>query len=116
MASLAPNVNRLRPPPPHLGAEGRALWLATLRDYQIDSEPLLVHLGVVCSALDRLCECREIIKAEGMVITDRKGDRLPHPLLRAEAASLAAFQSGMRALRLQPTSAEPTSVLKPGRR
>jgi phage terminase small subunit len=116
MASLAPNVSRLRPPPSHLGPEGRALWLATLRDYAIDSEPMLVHLDVVCTALDRLTQCRKVIEDEGLVLTDRKGDKLLHPAAKAESAARAAFQSGMRALRLQPSTAEPTNILKPGRR
>jgi phage terminase small subunit len=102
MAVPASNISRLRPPPTHLGPEGAAFWRSTVRDYAIGSESLLTHLPVVADALDRLAECRAVIKAEGLSITDRRGDRVPHPLLKAEASARAAFQSGMRALRLQP--------------
>jgi phage terminase small subunit len=101
MAIPASNISRVRPPPKYLGAEGAAFWRSTVRDYEIVSESLLAHLEVVAGALDRLAECRRTIKAEGLTIVDRRGDRVPHPLLKAEAAARAAFQSGMRALRLQ---------------
>jgi hypothetical protein len=95
MAIPAPNVSRLRPPPPHLGSEGRALWIATTRDYAIDTESLLTHLGVACSSLDRMSECRDQIKAEGLTL-----DGKAHPLLRVESSARQAFTQSMRALRL----------------
>ena len=106
MAVPASNVSRLRPPPAHLGPEGSALWRSTVRDYTIATESLLAHLEVVAGAFDRLAECRAAIKAEGLTIVDRRGDRVPHPLLKAEASARQAFQSGMRALRLQPGRGE----------
>jgi hypothetical protein len=96
-----PQVTRLRPAPPHLGPAGKALWIATVRDFQVETEPLLVHLSEACSALDRLTQCRQVIEAEGLMVEDG-GRRVPHPLLKAEASARSAFQSAMRALRLQP--------------
>jgi phage terminase small subunit len=106
MAAPASNISRLRPPPKHLGPDGAAFWRCTVRDYEFSSESLLSHLEVVAGALDRLAECRAAIKAEGLTIVDKRGDRVPHPLLKAEAAARQAFQSGMRALRLQPSRSE----------
>jgi phage terminase small subunit len=117
LASPVSNIVRLQPPPAHLGPDGARFWTATLRDFVLDSEALMTHLAVACGALDRLSECRETIKREGLTLVTRKGDVIAHPLLRAEASARLAFGQALRALRLQP-AAEPTDprVLKPGRR
>jgi phage terminase small subunit len=104
MGSPATNVSRLRPPPPHLGPHGAALWKAVVRDYEVNNEPQLVHLAVAAAALDRLEQCREIIKTEGLVLDDKRVGKIAHPLLKVENACRAAFQSAMRALRLQPSA------------
>jgi P27 family predicted phage terminase small subunit len=97
------NVTRLRPPPAHLGTEGSALWRSVVRDYQIDTDAQCAQLEVACGALDRMAECRAALKAEGLTIADRHGDKVAHPLLRVESACRSAFQSAMRALRLAPS-------------
>jgi|GraSoiStandDraft_39_1057311.scaffolds.fasta_scaffold161361_3 hypothetical protein len=105
MPQPLPKVTRLHPPPPHLGEAGKAFWIATIRDYQVETGPLLTHLEVASGALDRLSECRQVIKSEGLMITEdgkEDGKKIAHPLLKVESASRAAFQSAMRALRLQP--------------
>jgi phage terminase small subunit len=103
---LANTVARLKPPPATLGPEGKAFWLETIAEFEIDTGPLLRHLAVCCEALDRMSECRARIKADGLMITDRNGNPMPHPLLKAEASARSAFQSGMRALRLHPGHVE----------
>jgi P27 family predicted phage terminase small subunit len=108
MALPGANVPRLRPPPAHLGEEGSALWRSVIRDYQVDTDAQLAQLEVACGALDRMAECRTVIKAEGLTIDDRRGDKVAHPLLRVESACRSAFQSGMRALRLAPTAERDT--------
>jgi P27 family predicted phage terminase small subunit len=104
---VAPStVRRLRPPPAHLGAEGRAFWIATVRDYQIATESLLTQVQIACEALDRMSQCRRTVAEEGLTIADRHGTKLAHPLLKIEAANRAQFQSALRALRLQPGRGE----------
>jgi P27 family predicted phage terminase small subunit len=103
MMRPAANVTRIRPPPPHLAAEGSALWRAVVRDYSVDSDVALAHLQVAAEALDRLAECRETIKAEGLTIRGKDGVPIANPLLKIENAARASFQSAMRALRLRPT-------------
>jgi phage terminase small subunit len=104
MALPGANVSRLRPPPAHLGAHGAAFWRAIVRDYAIDNEGQLAHLDIAAGALDRLEQCRERIKLEGLVIDDKRVGRIAHPLLKTENGCRAAFQSAMRALRLQPSA------------
>jgi P27 family predicted phage terminase small subunit len=94
---------QLRPPPSHLGREGSQLWNATCRDFQIDAEAHLTHLSVACGALDRMSECRDVIKAEGLTLQDRHGKVFAHPLLKIEAAARQSFGQAMRALRLAPS-------------
>jgi P27 family predicted phage terminase small subunit len=104
MALPGTNLLRLRPPPGHLGAEGNALWRSVTRDYEVNTDAQLAQLEVACGALDRMAECRAVIKAEGLTIADRYGDKVAHPLLRVESAARSAFLAGMRALRLAPTA------------
>ena len=40
MPQPLPKVTRLHPPPPHLGEAGKAFWIATIRDYQVETGPL----------------------------------------------------------------------------
>jgi phage terminase small subunit len=96
------NVTRLRPPPPHLGAPGAQFWRSIVADFEINNEAQLTHLEVAAGALDRLEQCRERIKLEGLVIDDKRVGKIAHPLLKVENACRSAFQSAMRALRLQP--------------
>jgi Phage terminase, small subunit len=102
MAVPGSTVHRLRPPPAHLGPDGRAFWISTVRDYQIETESLLTQVQIACEALDRMAECRRAVAEEGMTLADRHGTRIAHPLLKIEAANRAQFQAAMRALRLQP--------------
>jgi hypothetical protein len=104
MALPGANVTRLRPPPPHLGVHGAAFWRAICADYEINNEAQLAHLGVAAGALDRLEQCRELIKTEGLVIDDRRVGKIAHPLLKTENGCRAVFLSAMRALRLQQTA------------
>jgi hypothetical protein len=104
MALPGTNVTRLRPPPPHLGVHGAAFWRAIVRDYEINNEGQLAHLDIAAGALDRLEQCRELIKTEGLVIDDKRVGKIAHPLLKTENGCRAAFQSAMRALRLQPSA------------
>jgi phage terminase small subunit len=102
MAVPASNISRLRPPPKHLGPDGCAFWVATIRDYQIEAESVLTQVQLACEALDRIAECRQTVAKEGMTLADRHGTRIAHPLLKVESANRAQFQNAMRALRLQP--------------
>lgn len=97
-------VSRLRPVPSHLGQHGAALWRSVVRDFVVDTEPQLVHLSVAAEALDRLEQCREVIRVEGLVIDDKRVGKIAHPLLKVENGCRASFQAAMRALRLAPSA------------
>jgi P27 family predicted phage terminase small subunit len=106
MAVQALNVSRLRPPPPHLGPEGRKLWIETVATYAVDTEAALATLAVAAQALDRLAECRDTIKAEGLTLQDRHGRSYSNPLLKIEASARQSFAAAMRALRLAPSTSK----------
>lgn len=86
-------------PPPHLGEDGRKLWLDIQRAYQIDDPGGLVLLRVACEALDRAESCRQLIDEQGAMLTIR-GIPRAHPALAAERDARAAIVRAIRNLNL----------------
>ena len=89
-------------PPAHLSAEARRLWARLLGDFHLDDGAGLALVRVACESFDRGEASRRAIAAEGATLTDRFGQRKPHPLLQVERDARAALVSALRAMRLQP--------------
>jgi len=89
-------------PPTTLSDPSKALWAAVLKDWSIDDAAHLKILEQGLLALDRAESCRRQIDEDGETLTDRFGQKKPHPLLAAERDSRAAFLAGMKSLGLDP--------------
>ena len=86
------------PPPKGLGYEARTLWKRVLLDWEIDAQSAAV-LTEACRALDRVNQAREILKAEGLVVTTpTTGARHEHPAVRIESQSRAQFLQSWKLL------------------
>ena len=88
--------------PKHLSAEARKLWSQLRSDYAIDDSAGLALLRAACEASDRAQQARKLIDADGMVSTDRFGQRKPHPAVAIERDSRTQLLAALRALRLSP--------------
>ena len=89
-------------PPKHLSAEARKLWGELRNDYGIDDSAGLALLRAACEAHDRAQQARKMIDADGMVSTDRFGQRKPHPAVQIERDARTQLMAALRALKLAP--------------
>jgi hypothetical protein len=90
-------------PPSGLGNAGRRFWKTILKEYVIDDAGTLQTLWQICASVDRLAECGEVIKRDGLLTRGARGPR-EHPLLKTELA-IRAFV--VRALARLGLDAEP---------
>jgi P27 family predicted phage terminase small subunit len=89
-------------PPKHLSAEARKLWTELRADYAIDDSAGLALLRAACEASDRAQQARAMIVKDGMVSTDRFGQRKPHPAVGIERDARTQLLAALRALKLAP--------------
>ncbi len=87
--------------PKHLSRECKRLWVAVLNDWQVEDFAGLAILQVGLEARDRAAKCRKQIDREGEVLTDRFGQKKPHPLLAAERDSRSAFLTAIKSLNME---------------
>ena len=89
-------------PPTGLSPAARKLWMQLHADFELDDAGALLALRSLCQSFDRLEEAREVLRREGLVVTDRFGQTRPHPLCRVEVDSRAGMLAALRALKLAP--------------
>jgi len=84
-------------PPKHLSKEAGSWWLRVVGEFDFKSGGELQVLTEVASSMDRISECRAIIKKEGLTV---KGDRgqVIHPAARLEQQHRALILQGCRQL------------------
>jgi P27 family predicted phage terminase small subunit len=82
----------MKNPPRGLRKPGRDLWRGVLTEYAITDTAGLELLRTACEAADRLAEARQLLRADGLVVLDRFGQKRVHPaaLVERDAASLLA--------------------------
>lgn len=75
-------------PPAHLTPKAKKLWNAIFDDIELDAAALLL-LNTLAEQFDRYNEARAILKTEGVIVTDRFGQKKQHPacLLERDAAT-----------------------------
>jgi P27 family predicted phage terminase small subunit len=93
-------------PATHLSAEAKALWRRLFADYQLDDAAGLVLLQSACEAYDRLQEARKVLAEDGAVMTDRWGQKKPHPAAGIERDARNQLHSALRLLKLEPGADE----------
>jgi P27 family predicted phage terminase small subunit len=95
--------------PPQLSREARRWWHRVNELYELD-QPTLLILESALESFDRMRQAQAIIKAEGVVIDDRFGQKKQHPATIIERDSKQTLLRHWKALALD---LEP--ILSPGR-
>jgi P27 family predicted phage terminase small subunit len=86
-------------PPRHLSRPAKAWWRTVTTEWDIAQDGLLV-LQVALEAYDRLCQARQLVDGEGVVIVDPSGRRRAHPALAVEKEARLALLRAWRQLGL----------------
>jgi P27 family predicted phage terminase small subunit len=102
-------MNTVRHRPPRHLSDASRKWFAQVSEaYDLESHHLRI-LQAAAEAWDRAQAARELVTAEGLVVTSRLGERKPHPAVAIERDARAAFLRATRELGLdldQPGAAE----------
>src|SRR5262245_60122192 len=91
-----------KPPrsPAGLSKAGRKLWREIQAEYSIEDAGGIAHLIAACRAEDDLHRMRETVTKDGDVVSDRFGQKAPHPLLTAIRGMEAIRRQALNALHL----------------
>ncbi len=95
-------------PPNHLSSEMKKFWGNVLKDYELESDALLV-LRTACEQWDRAQQAREVLANEGITIGGKK-----HKAIDVDKQAVGLFLRSMRQLGLDVVA--PGSGLPLGRR
>jgi P27 family predicted phage terminase small subunit len=86
--------------PRHLSAEARAWWKRIVENFEIDDDSGLLILRTAMESLDRLREAQTLLKADGICIADRFGQKRQHPATMIERDARTAMMRALKALNL----------------
>ena len=75
-----------------------------LKTVQFDEIQDFLRLDMDCHTLDRILECREVIKKDGLFVKDRFGISKPHPAIDVERQQKILFIRILRELNLDLTT------------
>jgi len=87
-------------PPGHLATAGAEFWRATVAEWDIEPH-LLGVLDAACVALDRIAQCRNRIRREGLTVPDKSGKPTAHPALAVERQAMRLHAQLVKALGLE---------------
>ena len=111
------NQNRLNlntPKPPRtLSGPSKTLWLTVQSQFGIDDAGGLAVLSAACEAHQRVRQAQVILKDEGLLVRDARGQIRPHPAVKIEVDSRAQFLAAVKQLNLDLEPLE-HSVGRPG--
>ncbi|MBN1903728.1 MAG: P27 family phage terminase small subunit [Deltaproteobacteria bacterium] len=88
--------------PKHLKAEGKKFYQKIAMDYSIDDEAGKALLLTAAESWERCQQARKILKKEGLVLSDRFGQKKAHPACAIERDSRQQVISALKALNLNP--------------
>jgi P27 family predicted phage terminase small subunit len=96
------------PAPENLTGGAKDLWIEITTAYDLDVGGLAI-LKAACECYMRVCQCQEIIAAEGLIQTDPRGKKTEHPATRVERdnKALMARLIGKLGLDLEPLNPGP---------
>lgn len=86
--------------PEHLSVPARRWWASMQAEYQISDVGGLSLLNAAADAWQRAREARELVQSEGAVVTDRFGQKVPHPAVRIEHGARAQLLQALKQLNL----------------
>src|SRR5262245_7757129 len=99
-------------PPPHLGKDGREIWLQLVSEFGITDAGGLTLVTTIAECRDRLTEAQALIKKHGAVIATTTGVLRSNPALKVEVDTRNGMLAALRMLNLD---IEPLRD-RPGRR
>jgi P27 family predicted phage terminase small subunit len=86
-------------PPENLSTEMTQWWRQVVRAWKLSAHHLRV-LQAAAESWDRMVEAREVLEKEGLVVTDRFGQKKQHPAFGIERDSRLSFVRCVRELAL----------------
>jgi len=86
-------------PPKTLSVEARKWWRKYLETYDLDDAALMV-LESALESFDRMRQAQALIRTEGIVLTDRFGQKKTHPAVVIERDAKAGMVRQIQALNL----------------
>jgi len=101
--------------PRHLSKEARSLWDRLLKEYEIEDEAGLLILQTAMEAFDRMRNAQDVIKTEGMQVTDRFEQKKAHPLTTVERDARSAMLQALKMLNLDLEPLQDRPGRPPGR-
>jgi P27 family predicted phage terminase small subunit len=87
------------PAPSRLSVEAKKWWTKFVAEWSLDDAGLLI-LESALESFDRMRAAQAIIATEGIVLTDRFGQKKQHPATLIERDSKAAMARDLKALNL----------------
>mgnify|MGYP001173876165 FL=1 len=88
--------------PKHLKTAAKRMWERLQADFCIDDSAGLCLLEAACSAYQLSEDARELVRREGLTVTDRFGQARPHPGCAIERDARGQMIAAFRALKLSP--------------
>ena len=77
-------------PPGHLSAAMKRWWKSVIEDWEFGAAEYVL-LRHACEAYDLAEQARKTLRAEGLTVTDTKGQRKAHPAVAIARDARAAF-------------------------
>ena len=93
-------MKRTGKPPKGLSSDAKGLWVRLVEEYEIDDAAGLAILAAGLESFDRANEAKKVLDKEGPIMTDRWGQKKPHPGVGVEIANRAAYLNAIRLLNL----------------
>ena len=93
-------MKKLSEAPERLTAEAKTWWKRLVDEYDIRDPGGELLLETALGALDRMRQAQRQIEADGSVLTDRFGQKKPHPATVLERDSRAGLISALKQLNL----------------
>ncbi len=87
-------------PPKGLSREAKSWWRKLVAEYAIEDEAGFLMLQTSLEAFDRMRQAQGVLKEDGLVVTDRWGQKKAHPLVTVERDSRAQMLAALKALNL----------------
>lgn len=97
-----------RRPPPELvrGGRGRRLWLAVIREFDLDDREMVI-LAEAAATLDRIDGLNALVEADGPMVPGSAGQPVLHPALGEQRQQRVVLARLLGQLDLPAAVAEP---------
>ncbi len=94
------SVQKPPKPPKGLSREAKGWWRKLIAEYTIEDEAGFLVLATALEAFCRMRQAQAALDKDGLVVTDRFGQKKSHPLTTVERDSRAQMLAALKALNL----------------